>query len=151
MTDPSESVTRFKGSVPTGTTRPAGRIRQPLGRSVDPSGKEPGTRRVARSAAPAMAGSASRERLSMSRNMAARGTAGIPLAFRRDDRPDLSSYSPYPLGPRMVPASRRAPGPLRRRHGRSDPAAAGRPGVPELLARRADGAGRGLPAGPPGP
>src|SRR6059036_3428944 len=81
MTDPSESVTRFKGSVPIGTTRPAGRIRQPLGRSVDPSGNEPGTRRVARSAAPAMAGSASRERLSMSRNMAARGTAGIPLAL----------------------------------------------------------------------
>src|SRR5205823_278838 len=53
ITDPSESVTRFKGSVPTGTTRPAGRIRQPLGRSVDPSGNEPGTRRVARSAAPA--------------------------------------------------------------------------------------------------
>src|SRR5438094_917848 len=81
ITDPSESVTRFKGSVPTGTTRPAGRIRQPLGRSVDPSGNEPGTRRVARSAAPAMAGSASRERLSMSRNMGARGTAGIPLAL----------------------------------------------------------------------
>src|SRR5881296_1602182 len=81
MTDPSESVTRFKGSVPIGTTRPAGRIRQPEGRSVDPSGNEPGTRRVARSAAPAMAGSASRERLSMSRNMAARGTAGIPLAL----------------------------------------------------------------------
>src|SRR5438034_10369298 len=81
MTDPSESVTRFKGSVPTGTARPAGRIRQPLGRSVDPSGNEPGTRRVARSAAPAMAGSASRERLSMSRNMAARETAGIPLAL----------------------------------------------------------------------
>src|SRR5256712_12558850 len=81
MTDPSESVTRFKGSVPRGTTRPAGRIRQPLGSSVDPSGNEPGTRRVARSAAPAMAGSASRERLSMSRNMAARGTAGIPLAL----------------------------------------------------------------------
>src|SRR5438094_739059 len=81
ITDPSESVTRFKGSVPTGTTRPAGRIRQPLGRSVDPSGNEPGTRRVARSAAPAMAGSASRERLSMGRNMAARGSAGIPLAL----------------------------------------------------------------------
>src|SRR5881296_2503775 len=81
MTDPSESVTRFKGSVPIGTTRPAGRIRQPEGSNVDPSGNEPGTRRVARSAAPAMAGSASRERLSMSRNMAARGTAGIPLAL----------------------------------------------------------------------
>src|SRR3989449_354506 len=81
ITEPSESVTRFKGSVPTGTARPAARIRQPLGRSVDPSGNEPGTRRVARSAAPAMAGSASRERLSMSRNMAARGTAGIPLAL----------------------------------------------------------------------
>src|SRR5216117_3651802 len=81
MTDPSESVTRFKGSVPIGTTRPAGRIRQPEGSNVDPSGNEPGTRRVARSAAPAMAGSASRERLSMGRNMAARGTAGIPLAL----------------------------------------------------------------------
>src|SRR5206468_8243942 len=66
------------------TARPAGRIRQPLGRSVDPSGSEPGTRRVARSAAPPIAGSAgsaSRERFSMSRNMAARGTAGIPLAL----------------------------------------------------------------------
>src|SRR3989475_2729000 len=81
MTDPSESVTRFKGSVPTGTTRPAGRMRQPVGSSVDPSRNAPGTRRVARSAAPAMAGSASRERLSMSRNMAARGTPGIPLAL----------------------------------------------------------------------
>src|SRR2546426_1085823 len=81
MTDPSESVTRFKGSVPIGTTRPAGRIRQPEGSNVDPSGNEPGTRRVARSAAPAMAGSASRERLSMGRNMAARGSAGIPLAL----------------------------------------------------------------------
>src|SRR3989442_2692397 len=81
ITEPSESVTRFKGSVPTGTARPAARIRQPLGRSVDPSGNEPGTRRVARSAAPAMAGSASRERLSMGRNMAARGSAGIPLAL----------------------------------------------------------------------
>src|SRR2546422_1034950 len=81
MTDPSESVTRFKGSVPIGTTRPAGRIRQPEGSNVDPSGSEPGTRRVARSAAPAMAGSASRERLSMGRNMAARGSAGIPLAL----------------------------------------------------------------------
>src|SRR5438128_1079231 len=81
MTDPSESVTRFKGSVPIGTTRPAGRIRQPEGSNVDPSGKEPGTRRVARSATPAMAGSASRERLSMGRNMAARGSAGIPLAL----------------------------------------------------------------------
>src|SRR2546429_1354794 len=81
MTDPSESVTRFKGSVPIGTTRPAGRIRQPEGSNVDPSGSEPGTGRVARSAAPAMAGSASRERLSMGRNMAARGTAGIPLAL----------------------------------------------------------------------
>src|SRR2546425_7994387 len=81
MTDPSESVTRFKGSVPTGTTRPAGRMRQPVGSSVDPSRNAPGTRRVARSAAPAMAGSASRERLSMSRNMAARGTPSIPLAL----------------------------------------------------------------------
>src|SRR3989442_454498 len=81
MTDPSESVTRFNGSVPTGTTRPAGRMRQPVGSSVDPSRNAPGTRRVARSAAPAMAGSASRERLSMSRNMAARGTPGIPLAL----------------------------------------------------------------------
>src|SRR5213594_413046 len=81
MTDPSESVTRFKGSVPIGTTRPAGRIRQPEGSNVDPSGNEPGTRRVARSATPAMAGSASRERLSMGRNMAARGSAGIPLAL----------------------------------------------------------------------
>src|SRR5438132_456355 len=81
MTDPSESVTRFKGSVPIGTTRPAGRIRQPEGSNVDPSGSEPGTRRVARSAAPAIAGSASRERLSMGRNMAARGSAGIPLAL----------------------------------------------------------------------
>src|SRR5256886_3032161 len=81
MTDPSESVTRFKGSVPIGTTRPAGRIRQPEGSNVDPSGSEPGTRRVARSAAPAMAGSESRERLSMGRNMAARGSAGIPLAL----------------------------------------------------------------------
>src|SRR5207247_2561488 len=81
MTDPSESVTRFKGSVPIGTTRPAGRIRQPEGSNVDPSGKEPGTRRVARSAAPAMAGSASRERFSMGRNMVARGSAGIPLAL----------------------------------------------------------------------
>src|SRR3989449_576048 len=81
MTDPSESVTRFKGSVPIGTTRPAGRIRQPEGSNVDPSGNEPGTRRVARSAAPAMAGSASRERLSMGGNMAARGSAGIPLAL----------------------------------------------------------------------
>src|SRR5256885_2437812 len=45
MTDPSESVTRFKGSVPIGTTRPAGRIRQPEGSNVDPSGSEPGTRR----------------------------------------------------------------------------------------------------------
>src|SRR5438034_5492343 len=68
MTDPSESVTRFKGSVPIGTTRPAGRIRQPEGSNVDPSGNEPGTRRVARSAAPAMAGSASRERFSMGRS-----------------------------------------------------------------------------------
>src|SRR6266704_871320 len=81
MTDPSESVTRFKGSVPIGTTRPAGRIRQPEGSNVDPSGNEPGTRRVARSAAPAMAGSANRERLSMGRNMVARGSAGIPLAL----------------------------------------------------------------------
>src|SRR2546426_3011494 len=81
MTDPSESVTRFNGSVPTGTARPAGRIRQPEGSSVDPSGSDPGTRRVARSAAPAMAGSASRKRLSMSRNMGARGTPGIPLAL----------------------------------------------------------------------
>src|SRR5881296_1198427 len=81
MTDPSESVTRFNGSVPTGTTRPAGRMRQPVGSSVDPSRNAPGTRRVTRSAAPAMAGSASRERLSMSRNMAARGTPGIPLAL----------------------------------------------------------------------
>src|SRR5713101_8443560 len=81
MTDPAESVTRFKGSVPTGTTRPAGRIRQPEGSNVDPSGNEPGTRRVARSATPARAGSASRERLSMGRNMAARGTGGIPLAL----------------------------------------------------------------------
>src|SRR5256712_3222803 len=81
MTDPSESVTRFKGSVPTGTARPAGRICQPEGSSMDPSRNAPGTRRVARSAAPAMAGSASRERLSMSRNMAARGTPGIPLAL----------------------------------------------------------------------
>src|SRR5213593_2874443 len=81
MTDPSESVTRFKGSVPIGTTRPAGRIRQPEGSNVDPSGNEPGTRRVARSATPAMAGSASRERLSMGRNVAARGSAGIPLAL----------------------------------------------------------------------
>src|SRR2546430_6304780 len=81
MTDPSESVTRFKGSVPIGTTRPAGRIRQPEGSNVDPSGNEPGTRRVARSAAPAMAGSASRERFSMGRNMVARGSAGIPLAL----------------------------------------------------------------------
>src|SRR6266446_6541538 len=81
MTDPSESVTRFKGNVPTGTTRPAGRMRQPVGSSVDPSRSGPGTRRVARSAAPAMAGSASRERLSMGRNMAARGSAGIPLAL----------------------------------------------------------------------
>src|SRR5438445_3506490 len=81
MTDPSESVTRFKGSMPIGTTRPAGRIRQPEGSNVDPSGSEPGTRRVARSAAPAMAGSASRERLSTGRNMAARGSAGIPLAL----------------------------------------------------------------------
>src|SRR2546428_1128232 len=81
MTDPWESVPRFKGSVPTGTARPAGRIRQPEGSSVDPSGNEPGTRRVARSAAPAMAGSASRERLSMGRNMTARGSAGIPLAL----------------------------------------------------------------------
>src|SRR6267143_6369599 len=81
MTDPSESVTRFNGSVPTGTVRPAGRMRQPEGSSVDPSGSEPGTRRVASSAAPAMAGSASRERLSMSRNIAARGTPGIPLAL----------------------------------------------------------------------
>src|SRR5260221_9043152 len=81
MTDPSESVARFRGSVPTGTARPAGRIRQPEGSSVDPSGNEPGTRRVARSAAAAMAGSASRERLNMSRNMAARGTPGIPLAL----------------------------------------------------------------------
>src|SRR6266699_2608351 len=81
MTDPSESVTRFKGSVPIGTTRPAGRIRQPEGSNVDPSGNAPGTRREARSAAPAMAGSASRERLSMGRNMVARGSAGIPLAL----------------------------------------------------------------------
>src|SRR6267143_1780379 len=81
MTDPSESVTRFNGSVPTGTARPAGRMRQPEGSSVDPSGSDPGTRRVASSAAPAMAGSASRERLSMSRNIAARGTPGIPLAL----------------------------------------------------------------------
>src|SRR6059036_2651186 len=81
MTDPSESVTRFKGSVPTGTVWPAGRIRQPEGSRVDPSRNEPGTRRVASSAAPAMAGSASKERLSMSRNMAARGTPGIPLAL----------------------------------------------------------------------
>src|SRR5436853_2761823 len=81
MTDPSESVTRFKGSVPIGTTRPAGRIRQPEGSNVDPPGNEPGTRRVARSATPAMAGSASRERLSMGRNMAAPGSAGIPLAL----------------------------------------------------------------------
>src|SRR5204863_379374 len=81
MTDPSESVTRFKGSVPIGTTRPAGRIRQPEGSSVDPSGNGPGTSRPATSAAPAMAGSASRERLSMGRNMAARGTAGSPLAL----------------------------------------------------------------------
>src|SRR5881392_2283196 len=81
MTDPSESVTRFKGSVPIGTTRPAGRISQPEGSNVDPSGNEPGTRRVARSAAPAMAGSASRERFSMGRNMVARGSAGIPLAL----------------------------------------------------------------------
>src|SRR5438874_8553334 len=81
MTDPSESVTRFKSSVPVGTTPPAGRIRQPEGSNVDPSGNEPGTRRVARSATPAMAGSASRERLSMGRNMAARGSAGIPLAL----------------------------------------------------------------------
>src|SRR6266702_3086607 len=81
MTDPSESVTRFKGSVPIGTTRPAGRIRQPEGSNVDPSGNAPGTRRVARSAAPAMAGSASRERLSMGRNMTARGSPGIPLAL----------------------------------------------------------------------
>src|SRR5216110_1994505 len=76
MTDPSERVARFKGSVPTATARPAGRIRQPEGSSVDPSGNDPGTRRVARSAAPAMAGSARRERLSMNRNMAARGTGG---------------------------------------------------------------------------
>src|SRR5438874_12559849 len=81
MTDPSESVTRFKGSVPIGTTRRAGRCRQPEASNVDPSGNEPGTRRVARSATPAMAGSASRERLSMGRNMAARGSAGIPLAL----------------------------------------------------------------------
>src|SRR6266702_6400776 len=81
MTDPSESVTRFKGSVPIGTTRPAGRIRQPEGSNVDPSGNAPGTRRVARSAAPAMAGSASRERFSMGRNMVARGSGGIPLAL----------------------------------------------------------------------
>src|SRR5256885_2267915 len=84
MTDPSDSVTRFKGSVPTPTARPAGWIRQPEGSSVDPSGNGPGTRRVARSAAPAMAGRvsrASRERLRMSRNMAARGTAGSPLAL----------------------------------------------------------------------
>src|SRR6266571_2671197 len=81
MTDPSESGTSFKGSVPIGTTRPAGRIRQPEGSNVDPYGNEPGTRRVARSAAPAMAGSASRERFSMGRNMVARGSGGIPLAL----------------------------------------------------------------------
>src|SRR5881396_2638427 len=71
------------GPLPDGSTRlpPAGRIRQPEGSNVAPSGNEPGTRRVARSAAPAMAGSASRERLSMGRNMAARGSAGIPLAL----------------------------------------------------------------------
>src|SRR5260370_33322999 len=56
-------------------------MRQPVGSSVDPSRSGPGTRRVARSAAPAMAGSASRERLSMGRNMGARGTPGIPLAL----------------------------------------------------------------------
>src|SRR3989454_10795446 len=81
MIDPSESVTGSRGSVPTETARPAGRSRKPEGSSVDPSGNEPGTRRVARSAGPARAGSASRGRLSMSRNMAARGTAGIPLAL----------------------------------------------------------------------
>src|SRR5437660_11238200 len=81
MADQWRAGARFKGRVPIGTTRPAGWIRQPEGSNVDPSGNEPGTRRVARSAAPAMAGSASRERLSMGRNMAARGSAGIPLAL----------------------------------------------------------------------
>ena len=71
-TDPSESVTRLRGKVPTVTWRPAGRMRQPDGSSIAPSRNGPGTRRVVRTAAPATAGSKSRRRLN---------TAGIsPLA-----------------------------------------------------------------------
>src|SRR5437660_12120176 len=81
MADQWRAGARFKGRVPIGTARPAGRIRQPDGSSVDPSGNGPGTRRAARSAAPAMAGSASRARWRMRCNIAARGTAGSPLAL----------------------------------------------------------------------
>src|SRR5216117_3759869 len=58
-TDPSESVSRLSGSVPTGTCLPAGRIRQPDGRSVVRSFCGPGTRRVVSTARAAIAGTPS--------------------------------------------------------------------------------------------
>src|SRR5881396_4445252 len=44
--EPSESVRRLRGSVPTATWRPAGRIRHPEGSTVVPSGCGPGITRV---------------------------------------------------------------------------------------------------------
>src|SRR5207249_4370995 len=84
--EPSESVMRLSGSVPTATWRPAGRIRHPEGSTVVPSGCGPGITRVTTKARPARAGKASRAsraRLSMGRNMAAPMSCGSPLAQRR--------------------------------------------------------------------
>jgi len=81
MTEPSDRVARLSGMVPTGTVRPAGWMRHPEGKSVDPSRSGPGTSRAATSAAPASAGSMSRRRLSMGRNMVARGRHVIPLGL----------------------------------------------------------------------
>src|SRR5712692_9548851 len=139
MTDPSESVTRFKGSVPTGTTRPAG---------GEQRGPVPQRSRDEASGEERRAGDGGQREQGAFEHGSQYGRSRDsrhPLSLRRDGRSELSSDPAYPLGPGVVPAARRAPGPPGGGHGRSHRAAAGEPGVPQFSARRANGAGRGLP------
>src|SRR2546430_9196911 len=119
-----------------------------------PSRWGPGVSRTATRVRPAMAGTASRAskaRFSMGRNIAARGSRVSPLAFSANERAHLPSHPAHSLGSRVVLAARRVSGAPRARAGRRARAADGRPRIPQLPARRPDGAGGRLPARPPGP
>src|SRR5216117_360015 len=149
-TDPSESVSRLSGSVPTGTCLPAGRIRQPDRRSVVRSFCGPGTRRVVSTARAAIAGTPSRNRLSMGRKYGCSRRCSHPLRLSRHDGGHLPSHPAHPLGSRVVPAARCVPGAIDSSSGRLERATAGGRRLPELPARRSDRAARRLPACAPG-